>query len=183
MCHVTSHLPLFLYARKCCCIITTLLNLFSVLQHTFPFVTVFFTPAILSPSLIKALLSFLPSSHLLSFPFPCFLLSGLIKNCGTMRTRHYLHVWCDREGEREFWRTCFALYMFPLLLPSIIHRLSLEFISIWTVISSGELERDGWSRERSRQNERERHRQTVRERQVQTPLQRTLGAERRSGED
>lgn len=77
----------------------------------------------------------------------------------------------ERGGER-IWRTCFALYMFPLLLPTIIHRLSLEFISIWTVISSGELERDGWSRERSRKNERER------ERHAQTVSQRVLSSDR-----
>lgn len=43
----------------------------------------------------------------------------------------------------ESWRTCFALSMFPLLLPTSIHTLALEFISIWTVISSGGI-REGW---------------------------------------
>lgn len=157
--HLTSHLPLSLYK---CCIVTTLLSLFSFLQPAFPFFTVFLPlPYFPRPS-HKSLLPLFALFFPLFFPNPLFPIVWInLKLLNDEHTTLFACLMWEREWVLE---NLFCTYMFPLLLPTIIHRLSLEFISIWTVISSGELERDGWSRERRRPNERERqrHRQTER---------------------
>lgn len=156
----------------------------SLLQPVFLFFSIPYTPTILPipfTNALPSLFAFLPSLFSPSPLFPIVWINLKLLNDEDTALFACLNWWRerDKDGEREFWRTCFALCMFPLLLPTIIHSLSLEFIGIWTVISSGELGRDGWSRERRRQNVSEGERTKFR----QTHLQHTLGAGRRSGED